>query len=119
MAELVSSGGAGAKVAPAHIIISKGDGAKTTLDKIFKVWAKRYPAELREYISEVKFKRETLRNGTGMATTGDYAAHGIVPVRMQIALDKLIPGFWANGGMDLWHDLFPDFKIRTEKLGYR
>lgn len=110
------SGGAGAVAAPAHVIISKGDAARSNLETAFRTWSKRYPAELRSFLKEVAFRRDSLLSGNGMATTGDYAAAAVVPVRINILMDKLIPGFWQNGGLQMWSSMFPDLNIRTSKM---
>jgi len=116
MGHLSHSGRAGAVEAPAHVIISKGDAARSNLETAFRVWSKRYPAELRTFLAEVARRRDTLLNGNGMAPNGEYAAAAVVPVRINILMDKLIPDFWKNGGLQMWNSMFPDLNIRTSKM---
>lgn len=109
--------GQGVRGLPAPYVFARGNAAVDLLQGVVKNWKKKYPADYRQYVNEVKYKRENLRNGTGMAASGEYAAVGLLPVRVAAWVENLVPGFWDAGGRELWIDLFPDFRIRTEKLG--
>lgn len=103
--------------APAPYIFSRGDAAEKALRMVVDWWRKKYPTEVREYRAEVQFLKDTLRDGTGLTPLGDGAAFGILPVRVSLVLEQLAPGFWNNGGRELWHRVYPDFEIRTKQLG--
>lgn len=115
---MFGSGGQGfPKGAPAPYVFSRGNAAVELLEGLVKRWKKKYPADYRSYLKDVKHRRSTLRNGTGMSETGEYAMVGLLPPRIAAWAENLVPGFWDAGGRELWVDLFPDFRIRTEKLG--
>lgn len=105
------------KGGPAPYVFSRGNAAAELLEGVVRRWKQKFPADFKSYMAEVKYKREHLRNGTGLAEGGEYAALGLLPTRVAMWVESLVPGFWDAGGRELWIDLFPDFRIRTERLG--
>lgn len=97
--------------APAPLFFSKGEAAKKLLHELVKWWDKRYPHEVRRYTNEVRLLRETLRPG-GMAKNKEIMQVMSIPVRINLMAEKLIPGFWKNGGRDLWQREFQNFRIK-------
>jgi hypothetical protein len=102
--------GAGAS-APAPIFFARGDAAQKMIRELVKWWHSRYPLEVKGYRKEVKILRETLRT-KGMSVDGTLMQSMTIPTRISIMAEKLIPGFWNNGGRDLWQREFTAFRIK-------
>ena len=107
-------GGAGS---PARAFLNRGDAAKRFVQMLCEWWARKYPFEVVGYQKEVQLLRETLRNGTGMARTKDFAQIGIMPSRVMALGEQLVPGFWTDGGKEIWFKEFPAFASRSSRMG--
>lgn len=98
--------------APAPVFFQRGDAARKMIRDLVKWWHSRYPLEVKRYRNEVKILRENLRNGNGMGVRKDIMQSMTIPTRINIMAEKLIPGFWNNGGRKLWQDEFSQFRIK-------
>lgn len=112
-----TSGGGGGIGSPRDGVLIKGRSPEQFIRDLCAFWQAFYPHDVRKYLVEVKYLRETLRDGTGLSKHKDIAQMGPIPSFVAALGEQIQPGFWANGGHRLWFKVFPDFDPRTKKMG--
>jgi hypothetical protein len=110
-------GWAGGTHSPTPGIVIKGRPSEQFVRNLGDFWFVHYPHEVRQYKVEVKYLKESLRDGTGLGVRKDIAQRGTIPSRVMALGEQLVPGFWSAGGINQWFKVFPDFDPRTKKMG--
>lgn len=115
--EKIKSGGGGGIGSPRDGIFVKNRPSEQFVRDLCEFWKAFKPHEVRQYLVEVKYLREKLRDGTGLSKHKDIAQMGAIPSFVVALGEQCVPGFWAAGGHRMWFKVFPEFDPRTKKMG--
>lgn len=114
--KLFTGSGRESKGVPASFhIIKRKDAARRIIEKTVKWWKDNWPLEYREYMREIKNARDGLANEYGMSNEGSLRLKVIMPTRVNIALNRVAPGFLNAGGREMWEEMFDDFRVSKRR----
>ena len=102
--------GAETKFSAPTLITDKG-ASQRLLYGLVRWWSKRYPLEFRNYKREVDYLKATLSD-KGMSVSGDFMQSSVIPTRVAMMAEAIIPDIWQNGGHEIWSREFSSFKIK-------
>lgn len=85
------------------------------LDRVMDRWRTKYPQEVQDYLKEIKFLRETTKRSNGAVDGGWGHLKASLPTRPFILMEKLVPGFWQDGGTDKFLRRFSELRITPPK----
>lgn len=99
----------------APTVVFSGLSEDQKLERVMELWRKKYPQEVQNYLMELQYLRETTKKTTGAVAGGWGHLKASLPTRPFILMERLIPGFWENGGREKFLRRFSAFRITPPK----
>lgn len=97
-------------------IVNAGFQTKDLLETTIRAWIDNFPKEARLFHKAVREYVKVLKRPSGMDKhpSGDSAVLGFIPMRIWVAINNVLPGFWNEpGARELFFGIYTKASIKA------